>query len=308
MFPSDWDAPLFEYVTSTDIFPGWSQWWSKSEQHLSKFSGRTKKKQELSGRKQLFVTGADEPRFINSIFSTLYSPLLLLLWPLLASKVKGYSLKVMDGEISKVENTLSLRLIAAMKDSCASAISSVNQKNEEETNGAKIRAANNDSAVISRPTVTQCKLLTPPRHFKPAKRTNFTCKSHRVQSSLTYSSCPVEKMANSGDKMGLLHYSVPHIHLIVSIAIALTANKHNLIAHQLFDGRKTGNLEMVLRWETSLLSFCMRFCFHSSHLSSSPQWLYFSTNSISKYYSQYKIFKQFSESWGGGSFANSRHL
>ena len=109
-------------------------------------------------------------------------------------------------------------------------------------------------------------------------------------------------------KMGLLHYSVPHIHLIVSIAIALTANKHNLIAHQLFDGRKTGNLEMILRWETSLLSFCMRFCFHSSHLSSSPQWLYFSTNSISKYYSQYKIFKQFSESWGGGSFANSRHL
>ena len=87
--------------------------------------------------------------------------------------MKGYSLKVMGGEISKVENTLSLRLTAAMKDSCGSAISSVNQKNEEERNGAKIRAANSDSAVISRPTVTQYKLLTPPRHFQACKDDEF---------------------------------------------------------------------------------------------------------------------------------------
>lgn len=76
---------------------------------------------------------------------------------------------------------------------------------------------------------------------------SFTCKQCRAQSSPTSSLGPVEKMANTDDKMGLLHYSVPHVHLIVNIAIALTANKHNLIAHQLFDGRKTGSLEMILR-------------------------------------------------------------
>lgn len=101
--------------------------------------------------------------------------------------------------------------------------------------------------MTSRPTVTQCKLLTPLRNLQAAKRIHFTCKSRRAQSSPTCSLCPVEKMANTGDKMGLLHYSVPHVHLIVNIAIALTANKHSLIAHQLFDGRKTGNLEMILR-------------------------------------------------------------
>lgn len=58
---------------------------------------------------------------------------------------------------------------------------------------------------------------------------------------------PVEKLANPGDKMRLPHYSVPHAHLIANIAIALTANKHDLIARQLFDGRKTGSLEMILR-------------------------------------------------------------
>lgn len=149
-----------------------------------------------------------------------------------------------------------------------------------------------------RPTVTQHSLLAPLRHFQATKRTHFTCKSCRPQCSPTCSLCPVEKTANTDDKMGLLHYPVPHVRLIVNIAIALTANKHNLIAHQLFDGRKTGNLEMILRWETSLLSFRMRFCFPSSLPSPSPQWLYFSTNSTSKYYSQYKIFQHSSESWG----------
>ena len=79
----------------------------------------------------------------------------------------------MGGETSKVENTLSLRMIAAMKDSCRSAISSVNQRNKEEGNGAKIREANSDSAVISKPTMTQCKLLTPPRHFQACKEDEF---------------------------------------------------------------------------------------------------------------------------------------
>lgn len=131
------------------------------------------------------------------------------------------------------------------------------------------------TAMTRRPNVTQHKLPTPLRHFQATKRTHFTCKSCRAQCSPTCSLCPVEKMANTGDKMGLLHYSVPHVHLIVNTAIALTANKHNLIAHQLFDGRKTGNLEMILRWETSLLSFHMRFCLHSSLPLPSHQWLYF---------------------------------
>lgn len=154
-----------------------------------------------------------------------------------------------------------------------------------------------DPGESSRHTVTRHRLLTPPRHSQAAKRTHLTCKWCRTQSSPTCSSCPVEKMVNTGEKMGLLHYSVLHVHLIVNIAIALTANKHNLIAHQLFDGRKTGNLEMILKWETSL-SFCMKFYFHSSLPSPSPQWLYFSTNSVSKYYSQYKIFQHLSKSWG----------
>lgn len=155
-----------------------------------------------------------------------------------------------------------------------------------------------DSSVASRPPVSQCKLLTPPRHVPAGDRMRFTCRSCRAQGCPTCSLCPVEKMASTGNKMGLLHYSVPHVHLIVNIAIALTANKHNLIAHQLFDGRKMGCLEVMSRWESSLLSFYMRFCFHSSLPSPSPQWLYFSTNSKSKYHSQHKIFQHSSESWG----------
>ena len=61
--------------------------------------------------------------------------------------------------VVKVENSLSLRLTTAVKDSSRSAISSVNQRNEEERNGAKARAANSDSAVIIRPTMTQRELL-----------------------------------------------------------------------------------------------------------------------------------------------------
>lgn len=41
-------------------------------------------------------------------------------------------------------------------------------------------------------------------------------------------------------------YSVPLVRLIVNIAITSTANKHGLIAHQLFDERKTGTLEMIV--------------------------------------------------------------
>lgn len=151
-----------------------------------------------------------------------------------------------------------------------------------------------DSAVTNRCTVTQLKLRTPLQDAEDAFYIQIMQSTELSHMSLS----PVEKLANSSDKMWLPHYSVPHAHLIVNIAIALTANKHHLIARQLFDGRKTGSLEMILRWETSLLSFCMRFCFHSSLPSPSPQWLYFSTNSTSKHYSHYKILQHSSESWG----------
>lgn len=179
-----------------------------------------------------------------------------------------------------------------------SVLSSTNQRNEERTE-AKTRVVNSEWLCSDQQThCDSTQTPVPTEALLAAKRMHLTCKSCRAQSSPTHSLCPVEKMANTGDKIGLLCYSVPRAHLIVNIAIALTANKHNLIAHQLFDGRKTGSLEMILRWETSLLSFCMRFCFHSALPSPSPQWFYFSTNSTSKYYSQYKIVQHSSESWG----------
>lgn len=175
-------------------------------------------------------------------------------------------------------------------DSSRSVISSTNQRNEER-NEDKTRAVNSE-------------WLCSDQHFW-LQRMHFTCKSYKA---LPHVLKPCGELANTGDKMRLPHYSVPHAHLIVNIAIALTANKHNLIARQLFDGRKTGSLEMILRWETSLLSFCMRFCFHSSLPSPSPQWLYFSTNSTSKHYSHYKITPAFIHLSPGVSFANSRYL
>lgn len=97
-----------------------------------------------------------------------------------------------------------------------------------------------DSAVTSRCTVTQPKLLMPLQTAEDAFYMQIMQSTELSHMSL----CPVEKLANTGDKMRLPRYSA---HLIVNIAIALTANKHNLIARQLFDGRKTGSLEMILR-------------------------------------------------------------
>lgn len=97
--------------------------------------------------------------------------------------------------------------------------------------------------MTSRCTVTQPKLLTPLQAAEDAFYMQIMQSTELSHMSL----CPVEKLANTGDKMRLPHYSVSHAHLIVNIAIALTANKHNLIARQLFDGRKTGSLEMILR-------------------------------------------------------------
>lgn len=123
-----------------------------------------------------------------------------------------------------------------------SAISSVNQKNEEGEEWSKIRAANSDSAVISRPTVTQYKLLAH-QGTSSLQRWPILCKPCGAE--LSHIPCALwRKWLTLVIKMGLLHYSVPHIHLIVSIAIALTANKHNLIAHQLFDGRK----QAIWKW------------------------------------------------------------
>lgn len=268
------------------------------------FQAKQKRNKSFRGRKQWSFAIADEPSKLGgwgraSTASALYSlpyyccicdHYLSSSWRATVSRLLVENF--LNPGVVMMENSLRLKLIAAMKDPSRSPISSVNQRNEER-NGARTRAVNRHSCLQwpADPLWPNSKLLTPlPRPCQPAKRMHFTCKSCRKQSPPTQSLCPVEKMAHTGDKMGRLHYSVPHVHLIVSIAIALTANKHNLIAHQLFDGRKTGNLEMILRWETSLLSFCMRFCFHSSLPSPSLQWLYFSTNSISKYYSQYKIF------------------
>jgi hypothetical protein len=64
---------------------------------------------------------------------------------------------------------------------------------------------------------------------------------------LTCSLCPVEKIANTGDKTELLHFSVLRVRLIVNTVTALTASKHSLIAHQSPDGRRAGSLEMILR-------------------------------------------------------------
>lgn len=131
--------------------------------------------------------GRDKAAAWANTFLFLWS---LHLWPLLLSKLKGYNLKVLvetflNPVILNIEKSLSLGVMAVVKDSSMSAISLANPRNEGERNQHRPRVAScewlNDRHTCY---MTQYQTLTLPKCLLPGCKEDTVlhanCAEHRA--------------------------------------------------------------------------------------------------------------------------------
>lgn len=210
---------------------------------------------------------------------------LLHLGLLLVIQIKGYGPKTFWTHWLLTQgNSRGPKMTAVLEDSSTPVLSLANT-------GRRFRTINQEWLRQPACTVAQSK------HFQAARR-HISRASPAAHRAWPHTLCALSRKWLTLATHGTAPiYSVPLEHLIVSIAITLTANKHSLVAHQLFDERKTGSLEMICMWGTPLLSFYMMLCFPSSL----PQSLLSDYNSPQTQHqntSQPKIFQHPLQSWG----------